>query len=741
MTEESKAKGYTSDLEYLEDELKWIRARAVRIRIEQMLRRVTGGQTAHRSRGWQDPEKAPSPAALRTRVKQVLARETTARTLIDTRLAQGASDGFIPALDRLCQLHSLTSLDRIVLLLAAAPILDRSYDDLVGALSRHGEGSNVTIEAALAFADLGLAERLEAYRRFAPQAPLIAHDLIVNRRNQIETPRDLIDVDLDLPSRTFELMVGRKGLHEQFLAFSAIEEPRSTMAQVVLPAADKARILSVVDHRDAILDARRRWGLDDVITYGRGTFLLFHGQPGTGKTMTAHAVAHHMGLRVLNVDLPTFVQNSNAGEFLPGLFREARLQNALLFFDECETLFESRGRGNALMTILLTEIEKFEGVAILATNMPQQLDEALDRRILVRVAFPAPDREARREIWRKHLPAALPLAKDVDLDVLAERFDLSGGYIKNAVLTSVAEAVQTGGKRPKVTMAHLMKAAQAQAVRPLDTQNGDCPIVPKACLADVMLPEALRGQVEELVDAARCRRTVLDRWGVGRHLSYGKGVSALFHGDPGTGKTLCAEAVAGELNRPLLLASIPGLLSKWVGQSEQNVQRLFARARTLGAVLFLDEADSLLTQRESGSGSSGSRHDASMVNVLLTELERHDGIVLLATNLPGRLDGALERRLTYRLEFPLPNAVLRADIWRRLLPETVPIEGTIDFNRLGEAYGLSGGLIKNAVFKCAFRVARLGRGVSQVDLERAAADERGSTLKAARPAIGFAGRA
>ena len=732
------SEAYSNDLEYLEDELRWIEARAVRVRADQMLRRVVGGQPAVRH-GWSD-EKAPSPAALRKQISVSADREAAERANIDVRLARGRATGFETGLDRLCRLNALSDLDRMILLVAAAPILDRRFEDLVGSLSRHGEGSNVTIEAALAFAELNLADRLDAYRRFAPSAPLIAHDLIVNRRARIETPRDLVDYDLDLPSRTFELMVGRTGLQDEFLAFSSIEAPRSTMDAVVLPDTEKRRILAVVEHHDAFLEARQKWGLDDVITYGRGTFMLFHGQPGTGKTMTAHAVAHHLGLRVLTVDLPTFMEKSNAGEFLPGLFREARLQNALLFFDECETLFESRARGNVLMTILLTEIEKFEGVAILATNMPRRLDEALDRRILVRVAFPAPDREARRQIWRKHLPPALPLAKDVDLDMLADRFDLSGGYIKNAVLTAVADAVQTGGRRPKVTMAQLMAAAQAQAVRPLDNDSEGGPVTPKARLADVMLPATLLTQVEELVDAARCRRTVLERWGVGSHLSHGKGVSALFHGEPGTGKTLCAEAVAGELNRPLLMASIPALLSKWIGESEQNVHRLFSRARSLGAVLFLDEADTLLMQRGNGPAGGGSRHDASLVNVLLTELERHDGVVLLATNLPERLDAAVERRLTYRLDFPFPEAALRNAIWSRLLPPSVPVQGEIDFQRLGADHVLSGGLIKNAVFKCAFRAARKERPITQADLEQAAMEEGSTGLHPVRQAIGFGGR-
>ena len=212
--------------------------------------------------------------------------------------------------------------------------------------------------------------------------------------------------------------------------------------------ADKQRILSVVEQHDRYLQCREAWGFDEIIQYGRGILMLFYGKPGTGKTMTAHAIARHMNKRVLNVDIPTFMEHHDAERFLPGLFREARLQDAILFFDECEVLFGDRRAGNVLMTLLLTEIERFEGVAVLATNMPEDLDAALDRRILVKIRFPEPDRQARREIWRKHLPDKAPLAPDVDLDQLADRFEMTGGYIKNAVLAAVAAAVHAQQEQP-----------------------------------------------------------------------------------------------------------------------------------------------------------------------------------------------------------------------------------------------------------------------------------------------------
>ncbi len=710
---------FESELDYLQQELAWIERRCRRIEAETRLRNPTTGAKKHTpgSRCWEEDE--VSPRRLQARVRTLHKQETALRHLVDARLARSREQGRPTALDRLCDKYGLDAFERAVLLLSAAPCISCGFDDTYEKMDEERLHSNLTPETVFTFLQTPVPERVQRRYQFGPRGALVKADLVtVDICSRYSGPKDLLTADINISSRTFGYLVGDPAMADEFMEFSSVEEPRATMDQVVLSATDKARILSVVQHHDRYLQCRADWGIDGVIRYGRGVLMLFHGKPGTGKTLTAHAVAHALSKRVLNVDIPTFVSNSEAGRFLPGLFREARLQNAVLFFDECEAIFASRSRGNLLMTLLLTEIERFDGVAILATNLPQLLDEALDRRILVRVRFPEPDRTARLEIWRKHLPPTVPLAADVDLEPLADRFEMSGGYIKNAVLTAVAAAVHSAEELPRLRQSHLEEAALQQLHRPRDEEEDM--VIPKVKLCDVVLPQRSRELVRELISAARSRRTVLERWGIGAHLSYGKGLSALFFGEPGTGKTLCAEAIAGELNRPLLVAAVPALVSKWVGQTESNLAELFKRAQAQGAVLFLDEADSLLTARGEGRAS---RHDDSAVNVLLQLIERHGGLTLLATNRPSSLDPALDRRLTYQLSFPLPDAEARAAIWRGLLPDTVPVGGGLDLCALARAHRLSGGQIKNAVFKAAFRAASAGQPLDQAVLLRAAAEE------------------
>lgn len=726
---------FPTDLAYLQEEMLWITARCRRIAAARGLQGA--GSPAKRSRRYSEDE-AEDPRSIKLRHKSAETEENRLRSHIDQRL--GLPGATPTSLDRLCSLHKLDSFERTLILLAAAPAFSREFEEhFAGVMGEQYGSSPPTVELAFNFCEFNFTERILRRTTFAKHAPLFANDVLMfSALGRLAGPEELLTADIRMASRTFAYLVGHQALSADLMDFSAIETPLAQLDQVVLPESDKARILSVIERHDQFLHYRKEWGFDQIIQYGRGILLLFSGPPGTGKTMTAHGIAQHLGKRILNVDIPAFVESREADHFLPALFREARLQDALLFFDECDSLFASRRHGNQLMNVLLTEIERFEGVAVLATNSPEALDPALDRRILVKVEFPEPDRDARTAIWRKHLPTEAPLADDVDVAALASQFEISGGYIKNAVLVALAAAVHTIGEsgeaanaEPKITMQQLERAAKAQVHRTTEEQIDLTQ--PRVSLADLVLPPDVAEQVAEIVDAARNRRQVLEKWGIGAGLSYGTGVSALLSGPPGTGKTMCAEAIAGELNRPLYNVSARELLSKWVGESEQKVGHAFRSAKATGAVLFFDEAESLLGDR---SANDLSRHDHSVVNTLLVQIERFDGVVLLASNQADKLDPALSRRLGWKVLFPIPDVVARAAIWRKRIPSTVPMEGNLDCDLLARRHRISGGQIKNAVLRAAFRVARTGGGLSMDLLDAAAIEEGGGLRPIAK--VGFA---
>jgi SpoVK/Ycf46/Vps4 family AAA+-type ATPase len=695
-------------LELLHAELDWVEKRVIRIAREQQ----------QNSQGRRRPfheEHAPVGPPLPTLRRQ----EGNARTTFEALCARCADP---VGLDAVVASFGLQPIERTALLLASGVALHRRIGRLLGELE-DGCGGTCTVEDVFTFEELPLVARVDARRHFRPTAPLFASDLCeLGMGRRYSHPEQLLDANVSITGRGLELVLGNSALAEEMELFSTLETPRASFDAVVLPPADRARILSVVDHADRAREVYDAWGVDEVVRGASGLLLLFTGAPGTGKTTTAHAVAARLGRRVLNVDIPTFVEHADAARFLPGLFREARLHDALLFFDECEALFETRRNGNALMTLLLTELDRFDGIAVLATNLPDRLDPALDRRVRVRVDFGAPDAIARAALWRMHLPPRAALAVDVDVDALARRYDLVGGYIRNAVLNAVSAAVCDAPGAPVLRHAHLDAAARDQSRRPAAEDAMTGIQEPRATLADVcLLAPALR-EVRGIVGAAGARRTVFDRWGVAARQSGGRGVVALFHGPPGTGKTLCAEAIAGELGRGLLRVTLPSVLSRWVGEAERNLARAFATAASGDAVLLLDEIDGLLMARGEGRAS---RHDDGLVNALLDLLDRHDGVVVLCTNRPEVLDRALDRRVGWRVAFDAPDAAARAAIWRQVVPPSATGGRALDMRGLAARYALTGGRIRTAAIRAAARAATEGRELDLAALAEAAAEEAG----------------
>lgn len=231
---------------------------------------------------------------------------------------------------------------------------------------------------------------------------------------------------------------------------------------------------------------------------------------------------------------------------------------------------------------------------------------------------------------------------------------------------------------------------------------------------DLILPPDALEQLSFLVSCARHKSLVYDQWNFRGRMSSGRALSALFHGPPGTGKTMAASVVAGELGRELLRVDLSRVVDKYIGETEKNLGALFDHAETSQSVLLFDEADSLFAKRTEVK-SSNDRYANLEVNYLLQRIERYEGICILTTNFIDSLDDALQRRIAVKVRFPMPEAEERARLWRGFLPAEAPLAPHIDWSLLGERFELAGGHIKNAVMRAAFGAAETQR---PIDLDK-----------------------
>lgn len=230
-------------------------------------------------------------------------------------------------------------------------------------------------------------------------------------------------------------------------------------------------------------------------------------------------------------------------------------------------------------------------------------------------------------------------------------------------------------------------------------------ITPRRTFADVILPPATRRLLDEALTQVHSYELIFNRWGLGERHPTGTALAFNFAGPSGTGKTICAEAIAHELGKRLLLVRYSEMESMWFGETPKNVAAVFRLAEEENAVLFFDEADAIASSRSTEVSHGQQREANTVVNVLLQELERFDGVVIFATNLAANFDPAFERRIRTHVLFELPGVVERERIWEVQLHPRTPLAPDVDFRALAETYAVSGGDIRNAVLRAALAAA------------------------------------
>jgi SpoVK/Ycf46/Vps4 family AAA+-type ATPase len=237
-------------------------------------------------------------------------------------------------------------------------------------------------------------------------------------------------------------------------------------------------------------------------------------------------------------------------------------------------------------------------------------------------------------------------------------------------------------------------------------------IVPRADWDDIVLPADALAQLRELCQRIDQRTRVFEEWGFGRTLSRGRGTTALFSGGSGTGKTMAAEVIARALGLDLYRVDLARSVSKYIGETEKNLDRVFNAAQAAAAILFFDEADALFGKR-SEVKDAHDRYANLEVSYLLQKMEEYEGLAILATNLAEHLDQAFTRRLAAHIYFPFPDASARLEIWKRAWPREVPLASDIDLPSIARDLKVAGGNIHNIALAAAFSAAGNGGIVSR----------------------------
>ena len=609
------------------------------------------------------------------------------------------------------------------LLLVLAPDMDPRFERIFGYLHddltrrRASAGLLLRVLARDAAADAALRRSLE--RRGA-----LMRDGLVRRLP--DPDGGLLTEPLAVDERLGEFLRGEDGLDPRLERWARREGGAPGLGALSLPRRARERLTA--------LGACWRQG------HVRRSIYL-HGPPGSGRVAALAAVSAELGSEVLRVATAGLLREPEerfAG-WVDAIRREALLGDRTVVWEDADSLSpEQRAlilRRGAAEPPIRAAFVGAEAWSPAGADEPEAV-------ALVRPGF-----EERRAVWQAALGRAGAALAATEVAELIGGYDLAPGAIHEAVEAAASAARERegelGARGPKgdptaasdggsgdmsaetgaedaaeaarrgpapgvvrLTRGEVDAAVRRQTARSLAGLAR--PLAPRSAWDDLVLPADRKEALAELCRHARHRERVLGAWGFRRGLAAGRGQVALFSGASGTGKTLAAGLVAGRLGVDAYQIDLSAVVSKYIGETEKHLARLFDAAEASGALLFFDEADALFGKR-SEVRDAHDRYANVETSYLLQRLDAYDGVIVLASNFRRNMDEAFVRRMQFIVDFPLPEAEQRRQIWARVLPPELPREPDLDLTLLADRFALAGGNIRNIAVAAAFLAAEEDR--------------------------------
>jgi hypothetical protein len=626
---------------------------------------------------------------------------------------------------------NLSTFEMDVILLAFAPHFDLKYEVLYAYLNNDVSRKWPTLDLALQLFSGEKSERSHLRSSLLPQSPLF-------RLGLLQTVNES-------PAKPAWLAQGFSLNHS--VAHSLLGHPviDSALAPVLKPVSldftwSDLRISSAVQSRLMRVPELLRTKAEDLPLF------IFAGPCAAEKAAAAQAVCSDLHMNLHEFDLQTA---QHSPDLFPTLSRalslELLLRPSALYITNTAALWDADPKLAADAWRLLLSLLDNRTPIFISAHHPEHEIAAVSRQHLSRLkpsrrcitiefqTLPYPERRAAwDECLSKEIPPpALPSFPPAFVDDLASRFTLSHSQIQDTIRAAQQNHALSEHSADPLREEDLLEAARAQSGHELGR------LAPKVQLVhtwhDLVLPEATLRQVRETASAIRHQQVVYAEWGFGQRLAASRGLKILLAGASGTGKTMTAAVVARDLGLDLYKIDLASVVSKYIGETEKNLDRIFGAAQSSNAILFFDEADALFGKR-SEVNDAHDRYANIEVAYLLQKMEEHDGAVILASHLSRNIDQAFSRRMHYVVEFPLPAEPQRTQLWRGMFPPDAPVSGDVDFTFLARQFPISGGDIKNVVLAAAFLAAQDGRIITMrhlIDAMRQQSIKRGKVPAAA----------
>ena len=601
-------------------------------------------------------------------------------------------------LTNLYQSFDLSLFDVVLVLIALAPELDLRYERIYAYLQDDVTRKRPSVDLALNLLCVSASEKLKRLGHFAADAPLVHQGLLLllPEPNQIKPP--LLAHYLRLDEQIVRYLLGEKRLEPRLARFCQLSKSEYFWRHLTLDSESKLALATLTEQ---------------AYQNQQPLHLYFYGSQGVGKSRTAKAIANHLGVSIVTADLKLALQLKLDFEtILRLLFREAKLHQGILYLSGMDEILSSHQYGEYQQ--LLAALTPSKVITILAGKKPCDSDtiRAINA---ISVAFDLPDFVQRRAYWQASTTGMGIRISEEQIDVLSDRFPLTPEQIDGAIAIACNKILWSQAATSKesqsqnsplseveINLQELFTATRMQSGQDL---NGLArKITPKHTWENIILPKNQLQQLGEICNQVKYHHLVCNQWGFDQTLSLGKGINVLFAGSPGTGKTMAAEIIAHELQLDMYKIDLSQIVSKYIGETEKNLERIFTSAENSNAILLFDEADALFGKR-SEVKDAHDRYANLEVAYLLQKMEEYEGITILTTNLRQNLDEAFTRRIRFIIEFPFPEAEYRLQIWQKIFPQQTPLAEDLDLKSIAQKFPLAGGSIRNIAVAAAFLAA------------------------------------
>ena len=604
----------------------------------------------------------------------------------------------------MCKDFRLTQIECLALLLGAAPCFNRKYERIYGYLQDRVDLFQPTRGLCVSLAELIEEENTSELSDFLAEKG----NLWLLLENAKDEKGGLASAYVLKPG-VRDFLYGSEELPVELCKQCFLFRPSENIQPMLIREEYLHRLCNLWDSLN----------MEKKSEDAKSCMVLICGKRGIGKKFILKHMASEKQESLLFVDISglMYEKEETVYRLLEAVYTEAVLLGAQIVLrngdvserpEEAEIYVERQDKRKEILDWLKKRGRNF---FFLAEEIEQKVEDFAGKTIILE--FPSLTAGEKGQLWTAY-GDGYRFAADVDLGQTANKYILTAGEIQNVLDTAGLLAGME--KKELIEQSQIRQAVRQNQNKELGTYATR--LDSRFVWDDLILGEEPKKQMRMVCNQMKYRDVVGEQWGFHKKTPYGRGLSVLFYGPPGTGKTMAAQVMANELGLDLFRIDISQMVSKYIGETQKNISRLFEKAKDINAVLFFDEADSLFAKRSEAKDSHDRNANAETAH-LLQKLEDYEGITILATNYLNNIDDAFKRRIKFIINIAFPDRDVRLRLWQATLPKETACEEELDFEFFADHFELSGSSIKEILTNAAYLAASEHRGLKNCDIVEA----------------------